>query len=288
LGSALVLLLLLPEIGRKIFDFDLKIFKKMTAYAWPLVIVGLAGIVNETLDRAVMKYILPGNFDQNQSELGIYGANYKLAMLISIFTQAYRYAAEPFFFRNQHDQNARENMAKAGQYFALVGSAMMLGVLLFLPILKSFIAEKYHSGLHIVPILLLANLFLGLNYNFSVWYRLKDLTKIGAKISLAGAAVTIIFLLLLVPKIGITGAALATLICYAFLATVTLVIGQKHLPIPYKIGRMSIYILSSLAVAGIGYFCEKNQNILYNPLIINALLFFGWIGFIYFYEKNKI
>jgi O-antigen/teichoic acid export membrane protein len=288
IGSGTVLMILLPQISRISNQFDWDLWKKMFKYAWPLVIAGFAGIINEMFDRLIMPHILSGTFAENREQLGIYGANYKLAMLISIFTQAYRYAAEPFFFRQAKDKNAPQTMADACRYFTLVVSGAMLGVLLFMPILKNFVGEQFRGGLFIVPILLLANVFLGIFYNVSVWYRLKDKTEVGAKIGLAGALITVSLIFLLVPKIGFAGAAWATLVCYFFMAVATGVIGHRYLPIPYPVWRMAFYILSSLAVAGFAYFLElnfiKNKAIL---LTINSFLLIGWATFFYFLEKKR-
>lgn len=289
ISSVAVFLLLLPHSGGLSKKFDPVLWKKMLVYCGPLVVVGFAGIINEMLDRAMMPHLLPGTIAENRAQLGIYAANYKLAMLISIFTQAYRYAAEPFFFRQAKDKNAPQVMADACRFFTLAASAAMLAVLLFLPVVKGFIDERYHSGLFVVPILLLANVFLGIFYNVSVWYRLKDKTGTGARISLVGAAITIVLNLLLVPKMGFVGAAWATLVCYVFMAVATGLIGQKYLPVPYPVGRLALFVGSSLAVAAVGwglqrYFLGEN----WASLIVNGLLFLGWATAFYFLEIKKL
>ncbi len=286
-SSVVVFALLLPYSGGFRGIFDKILWKEMLAYAAPLVVVGFAGIVNEMLDRAMMPRLLPGSIEENRAQLGIYAANYKLAMLVSIFTQAYRYAAEPFFFRQAKDKNAPQTMADAARLFTLAASGAMLGVLLFLPVVKGFIDEKYHSGLFVVPILLLANVFLGIYYNVSVWYRLKDMTALGARISLIGAAITIVLNLILVPTMGYAGAAWATLACYVFMAVATGVIGQRHLPVPYPVGRLALFVGSSLAVAAVGWLLQA--RVLgegWAGMLASTALFAGW-GVVFYLSEIK-
>ncbi|MEI6408767.1 MAG: oligosaccharide flippase family protein [Bacteroidota bacterium] len=242
IASLAAMIWLLPEL-RKAFQstFDLGLWKKMMVYALPLVLVSMAGVVNEMLDRAILKYLLPGTRDQNLAQVGEYGANYKLAMLISLFTQAYRYAAEPFFFRTAKNQDAHVLQAKATKWFTITTLCGMLGILLFIDLVKYFIGAQFWGGLGIVPILLLANVLLGLYYNFSVWYRLMDKTAIGAWISVGGALVTIVLNLVFVPQYSYWASAWATLACYAFMSWATWFSGRKVYPVPYPLGRMGLY-----------------------------------------------
>lgn len=246
-ASATTLGLLAPYLRVLPGQFDWPMLKDMIRYAAPLIIVSLAGIINEMLDRSILIYLLPGDELSNRAQLGIYGANYKLAMLISLFTQAYRYAAEPFFFRVSTEKDSPDVLAKAAEWFTLATSAAMLGILLFLPLIKYFLRNPaYHEGLGVVPILLLANVFLGIYYNFSVWFRLKDKTQIGAWIALAGAAITIALNFALIPYWGYYGSAWATLCCYVFMTGLTWHLGQKHMPVPYPLKNMARYIVVAL------------------------------------------
>jgi O-antigen/teichoic acid export membrane protein len=228
--------------------FDRALWVKMILYAAPLIIVSLAGIANEMFSRSMLKYLLPGTAQENLGQVGIFGANYKLAALITLFTQAYRYAAEPFFFRHAADKDAMRTQAQVTKWFTITSAAGMLFILLFLDVVKYFIAPKYWSGLHVVPVLLMANLLLGVYYNFSIWYRLKDRTGLGAWISVWGAVITIVLNLLLIPVYGYSGAAWVTLICYIFMSGATWFTGQKHYPVPYEMGRMGLYVLLVFAL----------------------------------------
>ncbi len=243
LASAVTILLLLPELGKAFKgQFDGALWRKMMVYAGPLIIVNFAGIINEMLDRALLPYLVPGTPTEGLAQLGVYGANYKLAMLITLFNQAYRYAAEPFFFKTAGDADALQTQANATKWFTLAASVGMLTILLFLDIIKYFIGKDFHGALNIVPILLLANVLLGIYYNFSVWYRLKDRTGTGAIISVAGALLTVALLFWWVPMMGYIGAAWATLVCYAFMSTATWLTGRRIHPVPYQLGRMAGYI----------------------------------------------
>ncbi|MCB9305007.1 MAG: polysaccharide biosynthesis protein [Lewinellaceae bacterium] len=289
LASLFTLLLLAPQLGAIRRIFDLKLWLKMTAYAAPLIIVTMAGIVDEMFSRSMLKYLLPGTTAENLAQVGIFGANYKLAALITLFTQSYRYAAEPFFFRHAGDQDAMRTQAEVTKWFTITAAVGMLGILLFLDIVKYFIDTKYHSGLKVVPILLTANLLLGVYYNFSIWYRLKDRTMLGAWISLAGAAITIILNLWWIPHFGYVGAAWVTLICYTFMCWATWMTGRKIHPVPYPLARMALYVV---AVFGLYALDQGLETILPGPAALlwltRVVLFGTYLALIYNLEKKDL
>lgn len=249
-ASAITLIMLLPSYFRTKFQFDKALLRKTIVYILPLVLVGLAGIVNEVIDRVLQKWLLPYDDITNQAMIGIYGACYKLAMLLSLFTQAFNYAAEPFFFRNADRSDAKPIYAKVALYFTVVGALGFLGITLYIDIAKWFIGSDYWEGLVIVPILLLANLCLGVYYNFAIWYKLMDKTIIGAYIASAGALITILLNIWWIPTTGYIGSAWATLICYASMATASYVVGRKYYPVPYQIGRMLFYVGLAVVIYG--------------------------------------
>ncbi|MEG1555651.1 MAG: oligosaccharide flippase family protein, partial [Bacteroidales bacterium] len=189
-ASVATLLLLLPEILKVKFTFDWKLWKEMFIYAFPLLILGLAGIVNETMDRVLLKNLSPP--DIAQSQVGIYSACYKISIMMTIFIQAFKYAAEPFFFNKSKDKDAKETYAEVMTVFVLICSVIFVGIMLYIDIVKYFVGIQYHVGLEVVPILLLANLFLGIFYNLSIWYKLTGQTKFGAYISIFGAIITLV------------------------------------------------------------------------------------------------
>jgi O-antigen/teichoic acid export membrane protein len=289
-ASAATLLLLLPEC-RAVFRarFDAIRWREMMYYGLPLVLVSMAGIVNEMLDRAILKYLLPGTHAENMAEVGVYGANYKLAMLITLFTQAYRYAAEPFFFRTARRDDALELQAGATKWFSIVACAGVLAIMLFLDIVRYFIGKEFWGGLHVVPILLMANILLGLYYNFSAWYRLLDRTRTGAWVSLGGAGITLVLNLWLAPRYGYVASAWITLVCYLFMSGATWWLGRKVYPVPYALGRIGMYIgvvwglwLIEQGVAATGVLPSAALWLL---RVLLMLAYFGWV---WVWEKQEI
>jgi len=282
LASLATLIFLIPQFRGLQTGFDRALWKKMILYAAPLIIVQFAGIVNQMLDRTMLKWLLPGTPEENLAQVGVYGNNYKLAMLITIFTQAYRYAAEPFFFRHAADENAPEIQAQATKWFTIAATTGMAGILLFLDLVKYFLGEAYFSGLKVVPILLLANVLLGIYYNLSVWYRLKDKTMLGALISLVGGLLTFVLNIVLVPRIGYIGAAWTALATYSFMCLATWYTGLKHYPVPYPFARMALYIgaaLAAYAISASAKYLLPGQPVL--SWLLNIGLFGGYLLLIY-------
>ncbi|MNJ88885.1 Polysaccharide biosynthesis protein [compost metagenome] len=248
-----------PVMLRKDFSqislkIDPVLLKQMLVYAIPIVIAGFAGIINETIDRIMLKQMLydPANgftAKMADAEIGIYSACYKLAMLVTILLQAYRYAAEPFFFNQMKNQDRNKLYVKLMNYFVAMVCVVFLGVSLNLDIFKYFISTKaYWEGLHVVPVLLLANVFLGIYFNQSIWYKLTNQTKYGAYISIMGAFLTIGINYLFIPKYGFVASAWATLIVYAFQMTVSYFWGQKHFPIKYNLRKFFLYLGMSILI----------------------------------------
>lgn len=289
LGSLSVMLILLPEYFKIKLKFDKILWQKMMVYTLPLVVVGIAAVINQLINIPLLKKLLPYDLDTNLAKIGVFTACFKIAVLMSLFIQAFNYAAEPFFFRNAQRSDSKKVYAQVGQAFALVGSLVFLGIMSYLEIIQYFIGEDFREGLHVVPILLLAFLFLGLYYNFSIWYKLTDRTRIGAYISVVGAAITISLNVLLIPIIEYDGSAWAALICYAFMAFASYFIGKKYYPIPYPIGKMLLYI--GLAVGA--YFLGDSlkpllaEN-LWLIITINTVILLAYLGIIYLLEKKTI
>ncbi|MBP7274002.1 MAG: polysaccharide biosynthesis C-terminal domain-containing protein [Saprospiraceae bacterium] len=274
LASCITFLLLLPQYSAPIWDKAL--WKKMLRFALPLVVVGMAGIINETLDRAIFKWVSPMAANANEALLGEYGAGYKLTMILTLFTQAFRMGAEPFFFRERSSNNAPDIYAKVTKYFIIIALGGLMFTLFFLDILKILLIHpKFWEGMKVVPILLYANLFLGIYYNVSVWYRLADKTNIGAIISIVGAAVTIVLNIWWIPIFGYLGCAYATLVCYFCMVLLCYFIGQKYYKIPYDWLKICAYILFSLLL----YFVFQQFGATWQ-LGILLLLSFGLITYL--------
>lgn len=253
-ASAVTLLLLSKELVRFRFTIDKKFWKELMHYSWPLIIVGLGGMVNELIDRFMLLKLIPGSTEQAYSQSGIYGANYKLAVLIVLFIQAFRLGAEPFFFKQSTQENAQRTYARVMKFFVIACCFCFLGVVLFLDLWKYFMGSshpEYWTGLKVVPILMLAKLFLGVYYNLSVWYKLTNQNLIGAWITLGGAAITILINFLFIPSIGYMACAIATICCYGFMMIASYKLGQKYYPIPYAWKKLTAYVVICVLLFGI-------------------------------------
>ncbi|MBL6658267.1 MAG: polysaccharide biosynthesis protein [Flavobacteriales bacterium] len=279
-ASVLTLLLFVPEMVKSTWRFDVALWRKMMIYALPLMLAGLAGITNETIDRILLKHLLPA--DISASEIGLYSAFYKLSIIMTLFVQTFRFAAEPFFFAQEKEQNAKEVYALVMKYFTIVTALIFLTVTIYYDIVKQFIGSDFHDdrGAIIVPILLLANLFLGLYYNLSVWYKLTEKTLFGAYMSLFGAGVTIVLNLLLIPKLGFVGSAWATLCCYLLMVLCSYFLGRKYYPIPYPLQRMGLYFVLMFAL----YFLSINWSL---GMLNNTLYLLIFIAVAFVLERPK-
>lgn len=284
ISSGLMTLMFVPDLLKIKLQFDKEIWTKLMIYAMPLLVFGLAGVLNEVLDRILLKYLLPK--DIAMAQVGIYGAVYKVSILMTIFIQAYRYAAEPFFFAHEKHKDAKEMYASMMNYFVIITSLIFLGTMLYMDIIIHFIGKPFRIGAPVIPILLMANLFLGIYYNLSVWYKLTNKTKWGAYISIIGALITISLNVYWIPRIGYTGSAWATFFCYGSMMILSLLIGRKYYPIPYNIGRILMYLLGSVGI----YFLslQIHMNELPLKLSINTLLLIAYLVFIYFMERKNI
>jgi O-antigen/teichoic acid export membrane protein len=247
IASLVTLILLFAELRQISFVFDKELWQQMMVYAIPMIWVGLAGMVNETLDRALLRFVWPDPIEAQQMN-GIYSANYKLSIIITLFIQAYKFAAEPFFFAHAKQTDKRSLYAEVMNYFAWICLFIFILISSFLHYFKSFIGPDFHEGLKVVPILLWANIFLGLYYNVSIWYKLSNQTKKGALISLIGAGITIVLNLILIPILGYEGCAWTTFICYLTMLVIGYYWGQKYYPIPYNIKRIGLYVFTAILI----------------------------------------
>jgi O-antigen/teichoic acid export membrane protein len=283
-ASCLKLVLLLPEITAAFRSaFDRNLLKKIFRYSYPLLIAGLAGTVNEALDRVLLKHLIAP--EQNPMEqLGVYGANYKLAVLMTLFVQMFKYAAEPFFFSKSEDKNARKLYADVMTFFVVAGLFIFLLVTLYLDYFILFIGSGFREGVQIVPIVLAANLIMGIFFNLSIWYKLTNKTHFGAILVLLGASITIIVNLLFVPRYGYVASAWAHLLCYSTMVVISYGWSRKHFPIPYRTGR----ILAYMALAGLIYL--GNQLFLQNlhglDRLWPLLLLGAFVGLVVWKERK--
>lgn len=232
------------------FQFNKEVFSKLWIYAYPMMIMGFAGMVNQVFDRMLLEEFLPTGFYPGRSSedaLGIYGNVYKLSIFMALSTQAFRYAAEPFFLSKTDDKNSPETLALATKWFAIVCIMIWLGVSLNTDWLKILFLRKkiYWEGISVVPILLLANLFLGLYYNISVWFKLNNKTYFGTYITIAGLSITVLLNIVLIPHFGYMGCAIAFLTSCFTMTALCYYFGQKYYPVPYQLGSIFGYLLSA-------------------------------------------
>lgn len=283
LASLTTLLLLSPTIIKMKWQFDQALWKEMFRYAFPLLIGGLAGITNEMFSRTSMKYQLPE--DRAMYELGIFGACYKVAILMTLFIQTFRFAAEPFFFSQAKEQNAKQLYAEVMKYFVIICSIIFLGIMLFLDVVSLFIDKAYHEGLGVVPILLMANIFLGIFFNLSIWFKLNDKTHLGAWLSIVGAILTVILNYWWIPLYSYQGAAWATFVVYFVMMLMSYILGRYYYPVPYPIGKIIAYPLVAYLVYEAAERIIIGQDI--SAYLLRCLILFVFIGTIFFIEKPK-
>jgi O-antigen/teichoic acid export membrane protein len=268
-ASLLMFALLIPSLFPLKLNLDRGYIRKLLGFGIPLLIGGLAGIANEMLDRQLLKYLLPA--ETSFDAVGIYGAVYKISIFLVLFNQAFRYAAEPFFFKNAEDKEGPARMAKVMNGFTWVMAVGLVSIIGALDYLKFFIDEKFWIGLDLVPILLLANVILGINTNLNVWYKVSDKTHFGIYITFVGLAITVAGNLLTIPTLGILGAALTTLVAYTAMFAVSLVWGNKHYPVPYDWKKLSAFVGTAALVAFALHYGPVDSA------LVKILISFGYI-----------
>jgi len=291
LANALMVPVLFKISGKFSFGIDRSFIQPMWHYAVPLLFMGLAGVTNEVFSRGLFEYVLPEGFYQglNAREAGgVFGANFKLAIFMNLVIQAFKYAAEPFFFNQSTKKNSPQLFAKVMHAFVIFCSTLMIVISVNLDILGALFlrGEGYSAGLHIVPVLLFGYLFLGIYFNLSIWFKLTDQTKYSFYITLLGALVTVLVIFVFVPSYGYMGAALSTLACYLVMSLVCYLYGQKYFYIPYQTGRDLFYLFLAFGLSYIGFYLEFDvtviQFILKNGLVIIFLLV------VLFLEREKL
>ncbi|NIG52733.1 lipopolysaccharide biosynthesis protein [Chitinophaga sp. Cy-1792] len=296
LASGLTFVMFLPQLRKLRWVFDKVLWKDMISYSLPLIIVGMAGMVNETMDRA---YFLPtylkGSRQDQEKAIAIYSANYKLAMLINMFIQAFKLGAEPFFFKQAETDNPQRTYARIMKIFVALLCTMFLFVALYLNIWKIFLRKPfYYEGLTIVPVLLMGYIFLGIYYNLTIWFKLTNQTRAGAIITLISAGLAFLLNWWWIPVMGYFGAALATGVCYLVQMIICYVWGQKYYPVPYHLPKLLTYILLAI---GIYYIYNWINTTFLSPkdiyaitasnVILATVFFLGYLAFILKMEKKE-
>lgn len=280
-------------VGKSLFSwrpaFDREVFPAMFRYAFPIMLLGLAGMTSEMFSRFMLEWWLPGNFYEGRTgdyAVGVFGACYKFAVFMNLAIQAFRFAAEPFFFSNASDKNSPELFARVNHYFVVICCIFLLGVSVNMDLFKYFIGPEYWGGLDIVPVLLLAYLFLGVYYNFSVWFKLTDRTYYGTIITVGGALLTVIFNYMLIPVAGYMGSSIATLLCYFVMAAACYLLGQKFYPIPYNTAGGLVYIVCTITIVYVVY--NINISVQWMATVFHSAVILAYLVVVFLIERRGL
>lgn len=279
--SVALLFFLLKEITAVPFDFDKALLRRMLSYSWPILVLGVAGILNQTADKILFPYIYQGT--DAHSQLGIYGAASKIAMIMAMITQAFRYAYEPFVFGNNNDKDSRNTYAKAMKFFIIFTLLAFLVVMAYIDLLKYIIGRDYWEGLKVVPVVMAAEIMMGIYFNLSFWYKLIDKTIWGAWFSGAGCAVLIAVNVLFVPRYGYMACAWAGFAGYATAMVLSYLVGQKKYPINYPLKSIGVYV----AITVLFYFCMNfaNEHLPnWAALAVNTVLVIMFVAHIIYHD----
>jgi O-antigen/teichoic acid export membrane protein len=282
IANAVTLLFMIPLILKSELRINKKLLGEMLSYSWPLLILGLAGMVNETFDRIILKRLIPDKAVA-QNALGIYGACYKIAILMTLFRQAFQFAAEPFFFSKAGSHDSRQTYALVMKYFIIFCLFIFLATTMNMTWIQYFIGDNFRSGLHVVPVLLMANLCLGVVYNLSIWFKLSSKTGYGALIAMAGAVITIILNFTFVPEYGYSACAWATLAAYAGMMLISFFLGQKFFPVNYNLRAIGFYVLLTFLLYFLSFTYRGLTSFALN-LFLNNLMVAVLLWFIYKFE----
>ena len=294
LSTLCVLLMLLPQVIRSSYTFSAPLLKKMLRYSWPLLILGVAGIASQNMGQIVIPYLFPNDPEAARSMVGIYGANIKIAIVMVMFTQAFRYAYEPFIFAQARadGDDKRQAYSDAMKFFVLFGLGIFLAVMYYLPVLKHFIAPAYWSGLRVVPVMMMAELFFGVFFNLSLWYKLTDRTVWGMYFSLFCFALMLGLNVWLVRGIGIPdgyiGSAWAAFGSYGTVMLLSYFIGQRYYPIRYPLAVMGLYTLLAAALWVTGEWLCAFPGCDWARYLSRTLLLFIYLGVICYNENVPV
>ena len=277
----------LAIVGREFVNFsfksfDFQLWKRIMGYSWPVMISGLAGVVNQTLDRQFLKYLLPE--EEARHQIGVYGAVYKIATFITVFRQAYQLGIEPYFFSSFKDKNNHKTYAVLMDIFVICNCLIFMGLMVNLQwISERYLGNvKYFEGIEIIPFVMLGALFLGIYLNLSIWYKLSDQTRVGLYISLIGAAITIAINFIFIPAYGYWASSFAALITFTTMMVISYIWGRLWYPIPYNTQKVLLYLAISVSLSLVSFYYFRTNY------IVGNLLFVSFLGFVIYNEKAMI
>ncbi len=290
-GSLVTMLILSPQFRDIRFRFQPKLWKEVIRYSAPLIIVGLGGMVNDVMSRLLYRHVVDLPREQADHELGIFANIFRIALVITIMIQAFRMAAEPFFFNQSRNQDAKKTYARVMKFFVIACCFMFLLVGLFVDVFKWFFATfadpAWAEGMHVVPVLALGNIFLGIYYNLSIWYKLTNKNNLGALITIVGAVVTIVLNILLIPILHYAGAALATFLCYLVMMVMSYKLGQRYYPVPYAVKKLLAYISIAVVMCVIQYGVSRLSGGNLFITVPAGLILFAGFGYLVFKVEAK-
>ena len=275
ISSVVTLLLLIPEMNVRL-NFDRKLMGKMLNYSFPILIVGITGMINQNIDKILLPKLLPES-EEPMKQLGIYGTAFKMAVLLNMFIQAFRFAFEPFFFSQKADGETNKMYVLIMKYFTIIGLVIFLGMSTFSDLIMSINAPQYREGVGVVPIILLANLFMGIYFTLSLWYKLTDKTRFGAYFGILGSIITIVLNIVLIPVIGYYASAIAILSCFVMMTVASYLLGNKYYPLKYDVKIFIFYLLLSLIFFAIYWMFRTDDSPKYALAILINIVFIGII-----------
>lgn len=261
------------------FGFDKDLAKRMLKYTWPLLILSLVGILNQVADKILFPYLMPGQ--EGKVQLGIYGACVKIAMIMSLLTQAFRYAYEPIVFNGSRDKDSPETLSDGMKYFIIFTLLAFLAVVIYMPILKHFVQNDYWAGLGVIPVVMLAEIFMGIYFNLSFWYKLSDQTHWGAIMSAIGAAVMIAVNVIFVPKIGFWACAWGGFAGYGTAMLLSWFIGQKKYPIKYDLKSIGRFVLLAAAIYAAVWALDRTAFSSVTKMVLGTILLLGYCALVW-------
>jgi len=281
ISSIVTMILLIPEIKVK-WSFDFMLLKRMFNYSFPILIVGITGMINQNIDKILIPNLLPDSADP-MKQLAIYSAAFKMAVLLNMFIQAFRFAFEPFIFSQKEGKDTNEMYVIVMKYFSILGLIIFLGMSTFVDLVMGINDSRYREAVGIVPIILMANFFMGIFFTQSLWYKLTDKTIYGAYFGIIGSVIAILLNVLLIPIIGYYGSAIAMLVCFIVMTVVSYVVGHKYYPINYDLKNFGFYLIISLLLFGIYWFFREPGSPKYLLSVLMNLIF---ISIIFFKERK--
>ena len=275
ISSVVTLVLLIPEMN-VVLKFSKRLMVKMLNYSFPILIVGITGMINQNIDKILLPKLLPESAEP-MKQLGIYGTAFKMAILLNMFVQAFRYAFEPFFFAQKHDGESKRMYVLIMKYFTIIGISIFLAMSTFSDLVMAINAKQYREGVGVVPIILLANLFMGIYFTLSLWYKLTDKTRYGAYLGVLGSIISIIINVLLIPILGYYASAIAILVCFIVMTISSYLLGNKYYPVSYDVKNFMFYLIEAIFLFCIYWIVRTNDNPHYWLALALNILFIGTV-----------